>query len=171
MTTGTHEAARGKVVDRAQYALAAFIGIVGAYVVYDASTLTKAFSEQPIQPYVFPYVIGTGLLVLAVLLAVSTARGDLPEAEEGEDIDLSVKADWVTVAKLGAVFVANIALIDWLGWAITGALLFVGSARVLGSQTLIRDVAVGIVLSVGSFYGFRSGLGLAVPAGILEGIL
>ncbi len=32
-------------------------------------------------------------MLLGVLLAVATARGDLPEAEEGEDIDLTQGTD------------------------------------------------------------------------------
>lgn len=161
----------GRLVDRAQYGLAGFLAVVGAYVVHDATTLEDGFADQPVQPYAFPYIIGAALLVLAALLAIATARGDLPQAEEGEDVDLSQPSDWVTVIKLVAVFGANILLIDWLGWAITGALLFVGTAQVLGSRTLIRDIAVGVALSVGTWYGFYSGLGLAIPAGILDGIL
>lgn len=158
-------------VDKAQYGLAAFLAVVGAYVVYDATTLSDGFADQPVQPYAFPYVVGSVLLVLAVALAVATSRGNLPVAEEGEDVDLSQPSDWATVAQLVAVFLANILLIDWLGWAITGAMLFVGTAYVLGSRTLIRDVAVGVALSVGTWYGFYSGLGLAIPAGILDGVL
>ena len=160
-----------KVVDKAQYVLAGFLAVVGIYVVYDATTLTDGFADQPVQPYAFPYVIGGVLIVLAVLLALATARGDVPQAEEGEDVDLTQPSDWITVSKLVAVFVANILLVDWLGWAITGAILFVGTAYVLGSRTLIRDVAVGVALSVGTWYGFYSGLGLAIPAGILDGVL
>ncbi|WP_456698802.1 tripartite tricarboxylate transporter TctB family protein [Aeromicrobium sp. P5_D10] len=160
-----------RAIDKAQYGLAAFLAIVGGYVVYDATTLENGFADQPVQPYAFPYVVGAVLLLLAVMLALATSRGDLPESEEGEDVDLSQPSDWMTVAKLVVVFAVNIALIDWLGWAITGALLFVGTAQVLGSRTLIRDIAVGVALSVGTWYGFYSGLGLAIPAGILDGIL
>lgn len=162
---------RTTVVDKAQYGLAAFLAVVGAYVVYDATTLSDGFADQPVQPYAFPYVVGAALLVLAVLLAVATARGDVPQAEEGEDVDLTQPSDWVTVAKLVAVFAVNIALVDWLGWAITGAFLFAATAQVLGSRTLVRDVAVGVALSVGTWYGFYSGLGLAIPAGVLDGVL
>lgn len=164
-------AQRMRVIDKAQYGLAAFLAVVGGYVVYDATTLEDGFADQPVQPYAFPYVVGAVLLLLAAMLALATARGDVPESEEGEDIDLSQPSDWMTVAKLVVVFAANILLIDWLGWAITGALLFVGTAQVLGSRTLIRDIAVGVALSVGTWYGFYSGLGLAIPAGILDGIL
>jgi putative tricarboxylic transport membrane protein len=160
-----------RTIDKAQYGVAAFLAVVGAYIVYDATTLSRGFADQPVQPYAFSYVIGGILILLAGALAVATARGDRPEAEGGEDVDLTQPADWATVAKLAVVFAINIALIDWLGWAITGAFLFAGTAYVLGSRTIIRDVAVGVALSVGTWYGFYSGLGLAIPAGVLDGVL
>ena len=76
-----------------------------------------------------------------MLLAVATARGDVPQAEEGEDVDLTTPPDWLTVAKLVAILVLNLLLVNVLGWAITGALLFAGCAWALGSRTLLRDVA------------------------------
>ncbi|MET0821683.1 MAG: tripartite tricarboxylate transporter TctB family protein [Aeromicrobium sp.] len=170
-SSATESRPGARLVDTAQYGLAAFLAVVGAYIVYDATTLSDGFADQPVQPYAFPYVIGGVLLVLAAMLAIATARGDVPEAADGEDVDLTQPSDWVTVVKLVVVFLANILLIDWLGWAITGAILFVGTAHVLGSRTLIRDVAVGVALSVGTWYGFYSGLGLAIPAGILDGVL
>lgn len=174
-TTPTTAAPTGappaRLVDKAQYGLAAFLVAVGAYVVYDASTLPPAFSDQPVQPYAMPYVVGAGLVLLGVLLAIATARGDRPEAEEGEDIDLTQGTDVRTVALLAGVLIVNIALIDFLGWAITGALLFAGAAFALGSRTWVRDIAVGVALSVGTWYGFYVGLGIPIPAGILDGVL
>ncbi len=160
-----------RLVDKAQYGLAAFLVVVGAYVLYDASTLEKGFADQPVQPYAVPYAVGAVLVLLGVLLAIATARGDVPEAEEGEDVDLTQGTDLRTVGLLAGVLVVNIALIDWLGWAITGALLFVGVAWVLGSRTQVRDIAVGVALSVGSWYGFYVGLGIPIPAGVLDGVL
>ena len=43
------------------------------------------------------------MVVLAVLLAIATARGDVPEGEAGEDVDLTTPADWLTVGKLVGV--------------------------------------------------------------------
>ena len=65
----------------------------------------------------------------------------------------------------------TIATVNFLGWAISGAVLFAGSAWALGSKTLVRDILIGIVLGVASFYAFYSGLGIALSPGILDGIL
>ena len=168
----TYEPVGGhRLVDTAQYGLAGFLVLVGAFVFYDATTLERGFADQPVQPYVFPYVVGTALMVLGAVLAIATARGDRAEAEDGEDVDLTGGADWRTVALLSAAFVVNIALIDVLGWAITGALLFTAAAHVLGSRTWVRDLAIGVALSVGTWYGFYVGLDIPIPAGILDGVL
>ena len=163
-------AAPPQSIDKAQYGLAAVLALVGIYTIVDARGLNVGFGD-PVGPRVFPYVIGTLMVLLAVLLAVATARGDVPQAEEGEDVDLTTPPDWTTVGKLVAILVLNILLVNVLGWAITGALLFVGCAWALGSRTLVRDLAVGAVLSVASWYFFYSGLGVPLSPGILDGVL
>lgn len=156
-------------VDKSQYLLAAALLVVGVYTIIDARGLNVGFGD-PVGPRVFPYLIGAGMIVLAVLLAVATARGDVAEAEAGEDIDLTTPPDWLTVGKLAGIFVLNLLLVNVLGWAITGALLFAGSAWALGSRTPVRDVLVGAVLAVGGWYFFYA-LGVPLTPGILDGIL
>lgn len=170
MTTTSTTTDGVRTSDRAQYGLALALALVGVYTVVDARGLNVGFGD-PIGPRLFPYVIGTGMVVLAVLLAIATARGDVPQAEEGEDVDLTTPASWVTVAQLVGIMVLNLLLVNVLGWAITGALLFAGAARVLGSQRLVIDLLAGAVLSVGSWYFFYSGLGVPLSPGVLDGIL
>lgn len=157
-------------VDRAQYALAAVLAVIGIYTIIDARGLNVGFGD-PVGPRVFPYIIGTAMIVLAVLLAIATARGDVAQAEEGEDVDLTTPPDWLLVGKLVAILVLNILLVNVLGWAVTGGLLFAGCAWALGSRTLVRDVIVGVVMAVASWYFFYSGLGVPLSPGILDGIL
>jgi putative tricarboxylic transport membrane protein len=156
--------------DLPQLGLAALLAVIGAFTVYDASTLEVGFAD-PVGPRVFPYVVGVVMIVLAALLVVATLRGDRPEEEGGEDVDLTHPADWGTVLKLVAVMVFTIATINLLGWAISGALLFAGAAWALGSRTLLKDLLVGAVLSVASWYAFYVGLGIPLGAGLLDGVL
>jgi putative tricarboxylic transport membrane protein len=171
-STTSETAPRGtRLVDKAQYGLAAFLVVVGGYVILDAVGLDEGYADQPVQPYTLSYVAGIALVVLGVLLAVATARGDRPEMEEGEDVEIDGTTDWRTVGMLVGVMALNVLLVDLLGWAITGALLFAGAAWVLGSRTPVRDVAIGAALSVGTWYGLYSGLGIPIPPGILDGVL
>lgn len=160
-----------RIVDKAQYGLAVFLVLVGVYVVVDASGLNRGFADQPVQPYAVPYAVGVIMVGLGLALALATWRGDVPQAEGGEDVDLTQSPEWLTVAKLVGVFALNIVLIGPLGWPISGALLFAGSAWALGSRTVIKDVAIGFALSLLTWYGFYVGLGLPIPPGILDGIL
>ena len=156
--------------DMAQLGLAAMLVVVGAYTFYDATTLRIGFGD-PVGPRVFPYAIGAITVVLGLLLVVATFRGDIPQAEGGEDVDLRHPADWLTVLKLVGVLLFTALTISFLGWAVSGAVLFVGSAWALGSRTLVRDLIVGAVLSVSTWYFFHETLGVILPAGILDGVL
>lgn len=115
--------------------------------------------------------IGAVLIVLAVILAIAIPRGSVGEADAGEDVDPNSPGDWRTVGLLVGLFVLLIVLVKPLGWAIAGALFFGGAATILGNRHYIRNIAIGAVLSVLTFYGFYSGLGIPLPAGILDGIL
>ncbi|PKH44257.1 putative tricarboxylic transport membrane protein [Nocardioides alpinus] len=156
--------------DLAQLGLAAALVVVGAYTFYEATTLRIGFGD-PVGPRLFPYAIGAVTVVLGLLLVLATFRGDVPQAEGGEDVDLRQPADWVTVLKLVGVLLFTALTVSFLGWAVSGAVLFVGSAWALGSRTLVRDVLVGIVMSVSSWYFFHEVLGVILPAGILDGVL
>ena len=158
--------------DLAQLGVCAFLAVLGAVVLLDASTLgNNSTGTDPLGPRAVPLVLGSALIVLAVCLAVAVLRGSRPDLEGGEDVDLDQRVDIKTVLMLVAVFVANILLIDLLGWVISGALLFYGSAIALGSRHFIRALVIAVALSLITFYGFAIGLGVGLPAGILQGIL
>jgi len=161
-----------RTVDRAQYLVCAVLVAVGAFLFYDALNLPGGFAKvDPVGPRLFPMVVGAGLVLLAVILAIAIPRGSRGEADAGEDIDPDRPSDWRTVGLLVAIFVATILLVIPLGWTITSALMFAASATVLGSKHYVRNIVIGAVLGVLSFYAFYSGLGIPLPAGILDGIL
>jgi putative tricarboxylic transport membrane protein len=172
-TTETpHEPATAKRPDYAQYVVVAVLALVGGFLIYDATSMAGGFAEvDPVGPRMFPIAIGIGLLVMAVVLGVAILRGSRGEADAGEDIDPDMPSDWRTVGLLVALFVGLILLVVPLGWVIASALFFAGCATVLGSRHYVRNIVIGAVLAVASFYAFYSGLGIPLPAGILDGIL
>jgi putative tricarboxylic transport membrane protein len=104
-------------------------------------------------------------------LAIAIPRGSKGEADAGEDVDPDAPGDWRTVGLLVALFVAMIVLVNPLGWVIMSTLFFGGAATILGSKHYVRNFAIGLILALASFYAFYSGLGIPLPAGILDGIL
>jgi putative tricarboxylic transport membrane protein len=167
-----HPEPRLVIRDRAQFGLCAGLALLGAYVLFDASRIGDvSSSNDPVGPKPMPILLGVLLIVVALFYAVDVARGGHGEAEEGEDIDLSTKVDWRTIGLLIAAFAVNAVLIEPLGWVISGALLFWGSAFALGNRHHVRGLAIGVALSLITFYAFAVGLGVNLPAGILQGIL
>ncbi|UXM92332.1 tripartite tricarboxylate transporter TctB family protein [Paenarthrobacter sp. JL.01a] len=157
---------------RAELGVALLLGVVGVLVFLDANGLVTPYSKSdPVGPKTVPFIVAGILLVCAVMLAINVLRGGKGEAEEGEDVDLTHPADWKTILPLAGAFLLNILLIDWAGWVISGTILFWGSVLALGSRRYIRDGIISVALSLLTFYGFYLGLGIALPAGLLEGIL
>ena len=160
------------VGDRAQYGVCAALALLGVVVIVDATRIGAATSSNdPVGPKALPFIIGAALVLISVSYALDVARGGVGEAEGGEDVELGAPADWRTVGLLAGAFVLNALLIERLGWVISGALLFAMSAYALGNRHHARGLAVGIVMSLTTFYAFAIGLGVSLPAGILQGIL
>lgn len=158
--------------DRAQYIVCAVMVALGGFLIYDAVGLSAGFAQvDPLGPKFFPVVIGVALVVMAAVFAVAIARGSRGHAETGEDIDSHSVGDWPTVMVLIGLLVATVIVMQFLGWVITSGLLFFGAATVLGSKKYLLTIGISVVLSVGTFYAFYSGLGIRLPAGVLNGIL
>ena len=156
----------------AEYGVAVLLLALGVWAISDAIALTDlASSRGPIGAKTVPSVVGLLLIATGVMLAIDVARGGRGEQEGGEDVDLSHGSDWRTIGLLTASFAANALLIDRIGWPISGAILFFGTAYALGSRHYVRNAIVALVLSVGTWYLFYAGLGIRLPAGFLKGIL
>ncbi|MFH8795088.1 tripartite tricarboxylate transporter TctB family protein [Streptomyces sp. NPDC017941] len=145
---------------------------LGALVLTDALTMDVEITQRgPVGPRTVPVAVGTGLLVVSVLLAVDVLRGGRAAAEGGEDVDLSEPADWRTVLLLAGVFLATAVLIEPVGFPVAGALLFWGAAHALGSRAVHRDPLIAAVLSLATYAVFDKLLGVPLPGGPLMGVL
>lgn len=160
-------ALRGK----AELALAAGVVLLGVFVLVDASRIKAPATSNALGPSFVPTCIGLLLIVCGAWLAVDVWRGGHADPEAGEDIDLSRRSDWVSVALVSGVFLLHAALIGPLGWPIAGALLFWGVAVALGSRCWARDVAVSVVLAFAVYFIFNNLLGVHLPGGLLAGVL
>lgn len=172
MTQVARQSADPATPDRAELGFAALLGAAGAVVLIDAWGLEASYAQaDPVGPRTLPLIVGGLLLACAVGLVLDVLRGGRGVEEGGEDVDLSHPVEWRVVITLVAVFVANVLLIDTLGWVVSGTILFWGSVWALGSRHHVRDASISILISIGTFYGFYVGLGIYLPAGVLEGLL
>ncbi|MER7112710.1 tripartite tricarboxylate transporter TctB family protein [Streptomyces sp. NPDC000229] len=169
-TPGT--AGRAWLREHSELGVSLLLAVIGVLVLTDALTMDISAGQRgPVGPTTVPVVVGAGLLVVALLLAVDVLRGGRGEAEGGEDIDLSEPSDWRTVLLLAGVFLGGAVLIGPAGFPVAGALIFWGSAYALGSRRADRDPLIAAVLSLVTYVVFNNLLGVPLPGGPLMGVL
>ncbi|SDO78001.1 putative tricarboxylic transport membrane protein [Microbacterium sp. ru370.1] len=167
---------------------------VGIALIVGTVTMTVPANTAPPGPQLFPAIIAIAVIVLAALLAIDILRRpepiDVADAEgPAGDTDIDDEALIATVegrepeapavrprsnlwAMLGAVgtVVVFIAALTPLGWLLSGAFLFWGIARSLGSRRPLFDIFLSLAISALVQIAFSGGLGLNLPPGILEGL-
>ncbi|MEV7875663.1 tripartite tricarboxylate transporter TctB family protein [Microbacterium sp. NPDC089188] len=167
---------------------------IGVALIIGTITMTVPANTAPPGPQLFPAIIAVAVIVLAVLLAVDILRRPEPVdvADAGatdDDADVDDEALLAAVegrepeapavrprsnlwAMLGAVgtVVVFIAALTPLGWLLSGAFLFWGIARALGSRRPVFDIFLSLAISALVQIAFSGGLGLNLPPGILEGL-
>lgn len=156
---------------RSELGLAGVLVALGGFVLVETSRIDVPANANSLGPRFFPTVVGALLCVVGSWLVVDVLRGGHGDMEAAEDIDLSRSSDWRTLALLSAVFLGHVALLNTLGFALAGTLLFFGVGAALGSRRWTRDLAVSVVLATAVHLLFGRVLGVGLPAGLLEGIL
>src|SRR5215204_3335153 len=152
--------------------LALWAVLFGILIVWQTTLirLTPAYSK--VGPRVIPYIVGAGMIVVGVWLAYEALTGRMSlGTTESEDADPTLPTDWRTIGLLALALLVYLLLIERAGFIIASATLFVMAAFAMGSRRLARDIAIGIVMSTVLYVVFSRGLGLSLPAGILEGIV
>jgi putative tricarboxylic transport membrane protein len=142
---------------------------LGIFTILDAHRIDVPLSSNVVGPRVFPYAVGAVLVAAGVAVLVGVLRGSVPELEAGEDVDGDAPTDWVTLAKVVIGFALHVLLVDTIGWALAGALLFAVVSWALGGNA-IKGVAVGLVLGFAAQVVFVTGLGVTLPVGPFGGV-
>ena len=127
-------------------------------------------------PRFFPFVVCLGLVLLSAAYVIETALHRTPAppddalphpaTDDGEAVP-APPSRLLEPALLAVLLVAYMFVFLLLGYIISTTLFFVGAARILGSQKLVRDLVVGLVLSIAVYVLFSQLLGIVLPTGVL----
>lgn len=113
-------------------------------------------------PQVFPFVVAAFVGMVGVLLCGQAATGGFRNLGEDESAAPTLSriagAAWVSAGILAVAL-----LINHLGFVLAAALLFACAARGYGSRRPVRDLAIGVALTLPVFWLFTRGLGLSLP--------
>ena len=144
--------------------LAAFVLLLGLFVAVETVRLPSGPGYSGVGPKLFPWLVAAGLLLVGVAL-LREARAGAVAHPSGFELD----APPLLVVSAGLV--AQMLLMQPAGFAIASAVLFVAVSWAFGSRRPARDAAIGLVLCLAVQVAFTRGLGLTLPAGVLDGLL
>jgi putative tricarboxylic transport membrane protein len=147
--------------------LALGLGVAGV-----TATLPSEGGYAGIGPNFIPAVVGAGIILLGAWLAYEAFSGGWRNAAPDEPAARGEHAfNAAGFAWISAGLFAHMALIGWAGFVVAGVALFVCVARGFGSTRIARDLAIGLVLSLGVFLFFVKLLNVNLPAGWLKPLL
>jgi len=147
--------------------VALLVVFYGIYLINGASLIRVLPVYSRIGPRFFPYLVGVGAVVCGVLLLIGALRGFKSEPEGGEDVDPEVRDNLRPVLVIAVALTAGAALMKPAGFVSAATLIFSGVALAFGSRRQLRDLAIGLLLSLAAYLAFTRLLSLTLPAGVL----
>jgi putative tricarboxylic transport membrane protein len=147
--------------------VALLVMLYGVYLINGAGLIRVLPVYSRIGPRFFPYLVGIGAVVCGVLLLVGALRGFRSEPEGGEDVDLGVRDNLRPVLVIAVALASGALLMKPAGFVLASTVIFTGVALAFGSRRRLRDVAIGLLLSLCAYLAFTRLLSLTLPAGVL----
>jgi putative tricarboxylic transport membrane protein len=160
---------RMHVKRKSEFVVVALLAAFSGLLFWDTITAPADVMQRgPVGPQTMPFAVASLLLLCAAVLTFDLLRGRQGKPEEGE---AGERSDWKTCGIIAAAVLLTATVMESIGWVIAGGLMFYLCVYAFGSRHYIRDFFVSAGLAVGSFYLFFSGLGIPLPAGLLQGVL
>jgi putative tricarboxylic transport membrane protein len=150
---------------KAGYAVGLGLIALAAVIWYDTARMQVAPHYSAFGPQIFPYISIAALIATAVYFLWQTATG----RAEAIRADTN-KADWSGVIFISVGLLAQVFLIERLGFVISAAILFFAVAWGFRSRKPLRDGIVAVLLSLATYLVFTRLLNLQLPPGIFKGI-
>ncbi|NBE92098.1 tripartite tricarboxylate transporter TctB family protein [Nonomuraea sp. KC401] len=143
----------------AGFLLAAVVVLAQAY------AIPQGNGYQAVGPRAFPLLVGGALAVVSVIGLVQAFR---PGAGAGAQDAEAEETHWPSVLMLVAALAGYALVLVPAGYWQATTVFFAVVARVLGSRKVLRDVIVGLVLALATYFLFDRLLGITLPPGLVR---
>ncbi|GAA1448276.1 tripartite tricarboxylate transporter TctB family protein [Nocardiopsis tropica] len=153
----------------AMWVVPALVAALGAVCLWGAFTVEAPPNVTRPGPAAFPGAVGGLLLLVAACLSAVNVRNLRSGAVSGANGLAWFEGRPVLLILAGLV--VHIAVLEHVGWLLSGALLFWVVAYAFGARAHVRDAVVALSMSAAVQVGFSLGLGLSLPGGFLELVL
>ena len=144
----------------AEVALSVAVVLIGAAAAAVTATLPAEGGYAGIGPNFVPALVAGGLVVLGAWLLFEALSGGWRNRDEQPQRLRRSPFLWVS-----AGLVAHMLLIGRAGFVIAGTVLFTCVARGFGSGRFLRDLAIGVALTLAVYLFFTQLLNVSLPAG------
>jgi putative tricarboxylic transport membrane protein len=158
---GSEFAAQGKAANMSSSStrpwwLGLGIMAIGGIWLNGAFSLDVVANYGGIGPGLFVGLVGSGLVLLGLLLTIKIGHGERFEPQATED--MTPDAPFSRSGFLLATAAAAVPLATMLpvGFPVTAALVFTLVARAFGTRRIVQDLVFGLILGSACWYGFRS---------------
>lgn len=148
----------------AQLAIGAGVIAISAVLAVGAFRFPPEMGFVILGAHVYPYAVAVFLGVVGLLLCYQAVTGGFRELADHSDEAAQALpggksgAAWVTAGLVGVAVLINL-----IGFVLAAGLLFACSARGFGSRRPVRDLAIGIALTLPIYWLFNAGLGVSLP--------
>ena len=143
--------------------------LLGLLCLWQAAIIPQTPIYAQVGPKFVPYLVGALVTVIGAGLVVQALRGGW--SADMEEVRDAPPTNWRALGLVGAGLLANLLLIDWLGFVIAASIQFVLVSAGFGSRRPGRDLLIGLAVTLSAFLAFDKLLGVNIGSGILEGIL
>jgi len=157
MTIGSQQPQRRP--DGAALVIAAILAGIAIVIFWQTSQMRVPPVQQRVGPTVFPYIVATGLALLAIGTLISAVRRGFPERS---------KDDFAPIAWIVGGLVAQILLLSTVGFSIATGVLFAFTAKGFGRGPLWQTIPIGVIFAFIVWFIFSRGLQLSLPMGPVE---
>jgi putative tricarboxylic transport membrane protein len=175
--------------------MALFILAVGLTVLIGAFFIPEGGGYQAVGPRPFPLLVGTAGTLIGAIGVVQAFLGprsraqagpaeraeaekpaEVDEGEEGEEPGATGEAEpagrtparWRPTFMLLGTLIAYALLMPPVGYWQATTVFYAGAARIQGSRKPLRDVLVGLVIALATYFVFDRLFGIDLPPGYLR---
>ncbi len=156
-------------MDRADLGAGLFVVGLGVLAVWQTIAIPVSPLYAQVGPKLVPWLVAIALLALGAGLTVSALRGgwssDIPEVQEAPP------TNWRALGFLLAGLLANLVLIEPLGFTAAATVQFTLVAAAFGSRAWLRNLLIAFIVSLAAYTLFVKLLGVNIGAGLVEGLI
>ena len=139
---------------------------IGALWLQQGYILPEQDGYAGVGPGAFVEVVGLALILLGLVLLTQIARGASFEPQDAENAEAEARPSYRALAFAAAGVAIPLLTMRPLGFPLTAMLAFALVTRAFGSQRIVFDCTIGLLLGLGCWAGFTKlgvTLGGALP--------